>query len=198
MPEFSVGAIVVCDDVRKEVSSKDIIIGAFGGNILVASFPAQAPLAVWMEIIPHEAGSQEIDLKIEAPGIPSEFRLRFVVEISTRDEGVSVFTPQMMIPLGGPGEIVFSVKEAESETWRIVKTKPVVTGRVTQTARAPETHLGTPPEKVQTPGGVVMACSPTASPRPSGRSPAAIPVVGPGRGRRRSSSRRTSRTAEPE
>jgi hypothetical protein len=198
MPDFSVGAVVVCDDVRKEVSSKDIIVGAFGGSILVASFPAQAPLAVWIEVIPHQAGRQEIDLKIEAPGIAAEFRLRFVVEISVQDEGVSIFTPQMMIPLGAPGEIVFSVKEAESEIWRIVKTKPVVTGRAPQAAHAPEIHPGPPPGQTQTPGGAVIASSPTASQPPSGRSPDAAPATKPRRVPRHPSARRSGRTPAPE
>lgn len=198
MPKFSVAAVVVCDDVRKEVSSKDIIIGAFGGSILVGSFPAQAPLAVWIEVIPHQAGRQEIDLKIEAPGIAAEFRLRFVVEILVRDEGVSIFTPQLAIPLGAPGNIVFSMKEAESEIWQIVKTKPVATGRPQQPAHVPEIHFGPPPEKTQTPGGVVTPSSPIASEPPSERSPVAAPEPAPRPSRRRPSTRRTSRTPVPE
>jgi hypothetical protein len=68
MPNFSVGAVVVCDDARRELAGKDILIGVYGGGILVPSFPVSITLCVWMELIPEQSGQLQVEISIKLPG----------------------------------------------------------------------------------------------------------------------------------
>src|SRR5690242_20107827 len=103
MPRFSVGSVIICDDVRKEVSNKEILIGVYGGGILVPSFPVQIPMAVWMEITPEEIGHFEIDFKITLPGNPAEFQMRVILDVQTLGESTTIYTPSITCMVGKPG-----------------------------------------------------------------------------------------------
>jgi len=39
---------VVCDEVRKEVTGKEILIGVYGDDIIVGAFPATLLLSLWV------------------------------------------------------------------------------------------------------------------------------------------------------
>ena len=45
--------VIFCDDIRKEITNKDILIGVYAGDIVVPSFPTPLALALWIEIIPR-------------------------------------------------------------------------------------------------------------------------------------------------
>jgi hypothetical protein len=41
---------VFCDDIRKEESGKDILIGVYGSDLVVDKLPATIPLSLWINI----------------------------------------------------------------------------------------------------------------------------------------------------
>jgi hypothetical protein len=63
-----IGALIICDDIRddirKEISNKDILIGVYGSEIVVPEFPATIPLAFWMEITPTKLGELSLQLHL--------------------------------------------------------------------------------------------------------------------------------------
>jgi hypothetical protein len=189
MPDFTIESVLICDEVRKEVTNKDIIIGVYGGALLIPSFPAQAPLAVWMEIIAHTIGRHEIELKIEIAGKPGGVGIKFVLDMTGIDDPITMATPQFIIPFLEPGEVVVSIKSARDEAWRPIKTKRVIVGQP-----APASIM----QVIQDPTLGPIPPSPTSSPPPSGQSPPDAPETAPRASRRRPSTRRTGRTPEPE
>jgi hypothetical protein len=46
------GNVILCEDIRDEVGGKRSLMGVFGGDIVVASLPAQIQIAVYIEYIP--------------------------------------------------------------------------------------------------------------------------------------------------
>jgi hypothetical protein len=189
MSKFTVEAVVICDDVRKEVTSKDILIGAYGGGILVSSLPATIPIAVWIELTPESAGRLDVDLRLVLPGTPGEFALRIIGDIPRGGEPTSINSPQIMCPVGAVGDIEVSVRSPEEAEWHIVKRKSVTLG---------------PPQQPPMPMGVVqgppppIGASPIASPPSSAQSPPVVPKSEKPRARRRPSPGPSVRTAGPE
>lgn len=194
MSDFSVSAVVVCDDVRKEVNGKDILVGVYGGGILIPTLPIQIPISIWAEIIPFKTGQVELDLKATFPGNPVDFKIRMVMEIGREGESVALFTPQVSVLLGGVGAIEIFVKSAAEENWTLVKSKAVVKGQA-EPARMPDVNLGLPSRR---PGTSLESSSPTAVPPPSEQSPSAAPASKPARAPRRPLSRRSGGTPVPE
>jgi hypothetical protein len=52
-------AVVVCDDVRHESNGKDIIIGVYGSDAIVPSYPALLRPSFWVQFqdLPHTVWS---------------------------------------------------------------------------------------------------------------------------------------------
>src|SRR5215472_4088319 len=58
--------VVFCDDIRREVTGKEILIGVYSGNLMVPRFPAAIVLATW---VPFERVGNDVGK------IPVEFRM---------------------------------------------------------------------------------------------------------------------------
>jgi hypothetical protein len=57
------GSVILCDDIRAEVSNKYILIGVYGGIILYPNFPFQASLSLYLEYYPPITGHQKLHLR---------------------------------------------------------------------------------------------------------------------------------------
>jgi hypothetical protein len=190
MADLSVTAAIICDDVRKEAGGKDILIGVYGGGVLVPSFPCPIQFAIWIELAPQPIGRLEVDLQARFPGNPMGLGIRFVAEVSGNDDPVVLHTPQFVTSVSEPGNIEVSIKRPNEEEWRVVKTKRVLVGEP-QPVRLMRVEQGTPPD-------TIAQTSSTASPLPSEQSPSDAQATKPARARRRPSSRRSARTPAKE
>jgi hypothetical protein len=185
MSKFTVEAVVVCDDVRKEITSKDILIGAYGGGILVPSLPTVIPIAVWIELTPENAGRLDVDLRLVMPGTTGEFALRIIGDVPRGGEPTSINSPQIMCPIGAAGDIEVSIRSPEEAEWHIVKRKRVTLGSPQQPQMPMGVVVGPPPP---------IGASPIVSSPPSEQSPPAAPESEKPRARRHPSTRRSGRS----
>jgi hypothetical protein len=62
--EATILAVVVCDDVRRENNGKEIIIGVYGSDIVVQSYPALLSPTFWVQFIPNQAGEITIGFRL--------------------------------------------------------------------------------------------------------------------------------------
>jgi hypothetical protein len=83
---FTALAALVCDDVRKEISGKEILIGVFADNVFVGGIPANLIVALYIRAL--FARSEVSNFKFRVLG-PS---------------GLQV-TPEASIPLSGPPDL---------------------------------------------------------------------------------------------
>jgi hypothetical protein len=117
-------SIVMCDEIRTEITGKDILIGVFSGEILVPSFPTAIGVAFWAEVenSNEDIGVREYEVRV---GIENGQPLPFKVTADIRAAGTSVLKiPTIHIPVSGP--TVISLELLDGENWRVLKSKKVL------------------------------------------------------------------------
>ena len=125
MKSLSVVSFVVCDDVRREVTGKETLVGAYGSEISISHAPARISLAFWCEIVPKIAGDIFVEAMLTLPG-----NQRSVARLTAADSvaGVpmSLCLPQSIFSIPEGGDIVFALRDDPAGGWETVKRKKIV------------------------------------------------------------------------
>ncbi|MCR5859751.1 hypothetical protein [Mesorhizobium sp. J428] len=119
-----VEAIVVCDEVRKEITGKDIIIGAYGDGIVVPAYPANITIALWVLINSTATGNYEGELRIEAPSDNPPINVGFAMNV-VKPELSPMGISGMPLRLERDGELVVSFR-LKGEPWKRVARRSVI------------------------------------------------------------------------
>jgi hypothetical protein len=137
MPAFEFSSVIFCDDIRKEVTNKDILIGVYTGDILVGSFPAWINLSIWAEIFASEKGVEKFDLRLM---VGDREPLLFKASMEFHQSGGAAFAiPGMQIHFEKEGDLALEIKEGDQ--WRELKRKKVLQGSI----KSPFPILPSPP-----------------------------------------------------
>jgi hypothetical protein len=188
--EFTITAVVVCDEIRKEITGKDILIGTYGGSILVPTIPVNLPISIWVEFVPHVAGRLSMEVRMRLPGNPVFPSMGVIMDIARAEETTSFSSPQAACYVAQPGDIRIEIRSSSTEEWQLAKVKHIALGAANVPTSSPEARADAPSD--------VNAPLPRASPSPFEQSPSAAPASAPSRVHRRPSSRRSARTPKPE
>jgi len=131
--DLEIASVILCDDIRKEVTNKEILIGVYAGDIVISSFPAMAPLAFWIELIPHSVGKHDVILRL---GVTDKkpIGLRAILE-SGNLTPTSIALAGMQIQFDGECDLTLEVKSGEE--WHLLKRKKVVQGPVVSNTPIP-------------------------------------------------------------
>jgi Family of unknown function (DUF6941) len=106
--------VIFCDDVRREISGKDILIGAYGGEIVIPSVPAMISLAMWIQMDTTDAGTARIKIRVTDPqgNVAGQTSLEFQTgEPSTTSSTAiilppfAIFLPPLIMSVTEPGTI---------------------------------------------------------------------------------------------
>src|SRR5215467_14267622 len=102
-------AVIMCDDVRKEVSNKEILIGVYSGDIILPALPAWMPLAIWIELEPRELGKHQLEFRLSLTNKPPvTFKVGMDVhQLST----TSITIPGLQVFAESEGDLKFEFKE---------------------------------------------------------------------------------------
>ena len=117
---------LLCDDVRREQSGKDILIGVYAGDVLVPQLPIQIPIACWLLVKPKKTGDLEFDLRIKAPGSAPPFEMKVVANVSDSSEPFAFFSPPIGIRIESEGSMQIFGKPKSSQKWKNILTKKIV------------------------------------------------------------------------
>lgn len=118
-----VSAVIICDDVRKENTGKDILIGVYSGTVNVPAYPTTFPAALWIEIEPEGIGIVRCEFAITTPSGNPPMKVGF--DLDVREPGTAVFVMGgVPLTLERDGELVISATIG-SDPERVVKRKPV-------------------------------------------------------------------------
>ena len=110
--------IVICDDVRREVTGKDILIGVYNGDIVVPSFPASIRIVLWVQFEPRRAGTFHVEIRIVFPN-SSHVGASFDMEIREENSPGSV---AMALPIHADREGRFAVQaRVNDQEWENIK-----------------------------------------------------------------------------
>lgn len=121
MAKFKLGSVLVCEDARKEVSGKDILIGVYTSAINVGQLPGMVNLCAWIEVIPLQKGQLFLEVKIEVPGNPQPFALGVMLDVQDEADSIAFATPLVSFPLLQEGTIQVFVREQGAQKWPVVK-----------------------------------------------------------------------------
>lgn len=125
--EYKVMSALVCEDARKDLNHKDILIGVYSGNITVKSFPATMSIVVWMNLLVEGFGKRAIDVRIIGPRKKPLIGGALNIEKKARDQvdTISLSTPHALFTLDGPGTLKFQIKTPAGR-WKDVVTKEII------------------------------------------------------------------------
>jgi hypothetical protein len=116
-------AVILCDDVRTEVSQKEILIGVYNQDVIVPAYPATLRCAVWIEYESAESGTHSLELRVLTPsGNPAPL---IGFELTFLEAGTATFSfSGLPLRLEHDGEIVIQQKLAGAD-WVAIKRKQV-------------------------------------------------------------------------
>lgn len=127
MPNMEIHSAIVCDDIRREINNKEILIGVYTGDIIVADFPTMLTLSLWIEASTPEAGPIPVHMRVKIDNnIVGELK---AMQALTAAGYFSLPLPQMQLLVEKPGSIVFEI-EGEAGHWRTLKSKNVRKGPI--------------------------------------------------------------------
>lgn len=116
-------SLIVCDDVRKEINGKDLLIGVYSGDVVVASYPAVIQAALWIEV-EAETGAYDAECEIDLPSANPPIRFGFHADV--------VESGTVVIAIGGlpfhferDGELVVRWRLGAGD-WEVAKRKRVL------------------------------------------------------------------------
>lgn len=121
MSDPTITTVVLCEDIRREVNGKDILIGVYGGNIEVAHFPATISIAYWMNMVPAAIGDLSISFRVSLLG-KKPFGLTLKGHANSTDES-SLSLPSIVVEVEEKNTLILEMKT--SEGWKKIKEKHV-------------------------------------------------------------------------
>jgi hypothetical protein len=118
MAEPRIENVVFCDGIRFEIGGKHTLVGAFAPELNIQSIPSTIAIAIWMSIIPVEAGDLEAELKLKEPNGNENIILRMKASISIIAK-TAIAIPQMPINILSTGIYKFYIRFGNSK-WRSI------------------------------------------------------------------------------
>ena len=137
-----VRAIVLCDDIRREITGKDILIGVYSGRVVITQIPFALNLAIWLEYEPEKIGKSTIHLRItysnKAPG-----KLKIEMDVA---ELTSAGIPLTGLVVNGDVEGDLTIEFSTDElNWQLLKTVIFKKGEVSALPTLKTALKTTPP-----------------------------------------------------
>ena len=104
--------VVFCDDVRREVSGKDILVGAYSGDITVQSVPTTIGIAFWIQVRVKGIGTVRTRLRVTDPAGNTAGEAIFdqligteVSDAASTETTAAVILPQLLISVVQTGTV---------------------------------------------------------------------------------------------
>ena len=136
---------VFCDDIRREITGKEILIGVYSNGLLLNRFPAPVMLSIWVPFSRDEPGSGEISLEfrvIDTDGHSVGYASNKinVAPLSEISRYGSIALPGLPMLLAKPTTLTFQMKQYD-KSWQDIASLNVLR-LPTSAPTAPELPLG--------------------------------------------------------
>jgi hypothetical protein len=138
MPAF--GAVLVCDDIRRDTSNKDIIIGVYSADIVMSSVPHWMTIAFYLEYLPSETGEQLVELRF---GLTHMGLVAVNIKIDAFDLApVSMPVTGLQMLIDREGELLIEASFDSKKTWQELKRKKIKVGQLPAATPLPTLSSG--------------------------------------------------------
>jgi len=119
-PRLSVNHCIMCDDVRREVTHKLILIGVYTGGIQVQEFPARLNLACWLDVTAKGTGKVPIQFRFLRQPDGQEFPLaEGDIEIVNAEDFTNFTVAPAAAQMDAPGTLQLQMKQHD-EDWETI------------------------------------------------------------------------------
>lgn len=108
-------AVVVCDDVRKEISNKEILIGVYGAELVVQSYPALINPSFWIQMLPLVPGEFNLEMRLIDQDEQHVFSINGVVRAPTDGDLASSQIGGQPFPVSSDLDLRFQAKVEDSD-----------------------------------------------------------------------------------
>ena len=115
---------LVCDEVRREINGKDIIIGAYGGDVLIDNFPVSLSLSLWISSETSGTGDIRADIRVVNREKKVLVELKGIMNAGGRYHRSSLFTPKIRFDVDKSTELRFQLRVEEGR-WKTVVSRNV-------------------------------------------------------------------------
>ena len=121
---------LICDDVRKEITGKEIIIGVYGEDLLTPQFPITIFLSLWVRLFFPESGTFLLDFDITGPDGRHLANPQKVPVMAHRGQRLStIHISNIPLQIQVPGQVQFRWRPEGGE-WEKVATLNVMQGPI--------------------------------------------------------------------
>jgi hypothetical protein len=111
-PQIEPFNVIFCDDIRREISGKEILIGVYSSDILIPSVPTVLGISLWIQIRARGKGAARSRLRVTDPSgnTAGETVLEYTIDDSkaaqSQGETISSITlPQLPLNIAQAGTI---------------------------------------------------------------------------------------------
>ena len=115
---------VVCDDVRIEASNKVIIIGVYGGSILLETFELPIRVSVWFFGVAPAPGEYPVELRLLILDERGKKAGQVIGKMNVRaggdDLAVGFGGGPMGIKFKGAGKLVVQARQSAKARWKTI------------------------------------------------------------------------------
>lgn len=121
-PNPKIEIVLVCDDVRRELSGKDILIGVYSGSIAFPILPAKMNVAFWITLRAPAPGTFTLSLRVNLPQKKPSIDMTMQLDISPppdkpfSDQPIVVSTPPLPLQITEPGNLELHARWATGFT----------------------------------------------------------------------------------
>lgn len=126
--KINVHAAIVCDDVRTEITGKEILIGVYSSDISIPSTPFNIGLCIWIQWSASIAGKIPFRLRVHAPNNIILFDGGADVTFVSPNHMGTFVIGGLMFQVQAEGHLVVEIKEA-SHPWVRLLSLPIVVRR---------------------------------------------------------------------
>lgn len=126
-------SVIVCDDIRQEISGKQILIGVYSEDIIVQSLPTTLTLCFWIQVLRKNSYGGNAKIRVTDPSgnISGEMSLNFMPIENDQFEGMmgAIATPALSINILQTGGISICWSD-NGVDFSLIGEKRVMTGPV--------------------------------------------------------------------
>lgn len=118
---------IICDDVRKEITNKFIIIGVYSNDIVFPSFPSNANLSLYSDIFIRKQGDFTLNVRILLDG-----KMIIGAEVQAQNNKPEQLTSLILPPMtmSFPNECTLSFEIShDNKTWIRLASRRVIKGK---------------------------------------------------------------------
>jgi len=126
----SVETALLCDDVRREISGKDIIIGVYGDEAIVPNFPVFMMFSLYLRVRFLEQGMFPTEFRVLGPsGQPLTANVKAPMMTTAANRIAMVHIAGLPIQVQSAGEVQFQWHPPGGE-WETIQTLKVKQGEI--------------------------------------------------------------------